>query len=28
VKGDPLANISLLKEIAFVMKDGVVYKGP
>jgi len=28
VKGDPLANISLLREIAFVMKEGVVYKGP
>lgn len=28
VKGDPLANISLLKEIALVMKDGVVYRGP
>jgi len=28
VKGDPLANISLMREIAFVMKDGVVYRGP
>ena len=28
VKGDPLANISLLGEIAFVMKDGIVFKGP
>lgn len=26
VRGDPLADISLLKSIAFVMKDGVVYK--
>ena len=28
VKGDPLADISLMKNIAFVMKDGVVFKGP
>jgi len=28
VKGDPLANISLLREIAFVMKDGIIFKGP
>jgi imidazolonepropionase-like amidohydrolase len=26
VDGDPLANVSLLKEIRFVMKDGVIYK--
>ncbi|MFC3120172.1 Xaa-Pro dipeptidase [Agaribacter flavus] len=26
VKGNPLKNISLLEEIKFVMKDGVVYK--
>lgn len=26
VDGDPLANISLLRSIQFVMKDGVVYK--
>ena len=28
VKGDPLKNISLMREMAFVMKEGVVYKGP
>lgn len=28
VKGNPLDNISTLREIAFVMKEGVVYKGP
>jgi len=28
VKGDPLTDISLLKHVAFVMKDGVVFKGP
>ena len=28
VKGDPLADISLMKNIAFVMKEGVVFKGP
>jgi imidazolonepropionase-like amidohydrolase len=26
VKGNPLANVSLLKQVQFVMKDGVVYK--
>ncbi|PKG97623.1 amidohydrolase family protein [Paraglaciecola sp. MB-3u-78] len=26
VKGDPLKQISLLKEVQFVMKDGVIYK--
>jgi len=26
VQGDPLQNISLMKDIRFVMKDGVVYK--
>jgi imidazolonepropionase-like amidohydrolase len=26
VKGDPLADVSLLKHLQFVMKDGVVYK--
>jgi imidazolonepropionase-like amidohydrolase len=24
VKGDPLANVELLKQVQFVMKDGVV----
>jgi imidazolonepropionase-like amidohydrolase len=28
VSGDPLNDISILKEIDFVMKDGVVYKQP
>jgi len=28
VKGDPLKDISLLETVAFVMKDGVVYKQP
>lgn len=28
VKGDPLADISLMKSIVFVMKEGVVFKGP
>jgi imidazolonepropionase-like amidohydrolase len=27
VRGDPLADISLLKQVSFVMKDGIVYKG-
>jgi imidazolonepropionase-like amidohydrolase len=27
VPGDPLADISVLKKVSFVMKDGVVYKG-
>lgn len=26
VPGDPLADISTLQRVAFVMKDGVVYK--
>ncbi len=26
VRGDPLENIGLLRQVAFVMKDGVVYK--
>ena len=26
VEGDPLANIELLQNVTFVMKDGVVYK--
>jgi imidazolonepropionase-like amidohydrolase len=26
VEGNPLSNISLLKNVQFVMKDGVVYK--
>jgi imidazolonepropionase-like amidohydrolase len=28
VDGDPLADIKLLQNVAFVMKDGVVYKQP
>jgi len=28
VSGDPLADVSVLENVAFVMKDGVVYKGP
>jgi imidazolonepropionase-like amidohydrolase len=28
VKGNPLDDISLMKEVAFVMKDGAVYKKP
>jgi imidazolonepropionase-like amidohydrolase len=28
VAGDPLADVSVLENVAFVMKDGVVYKGP
>ena len=28
VEGDPLADISRLKRVAFVMKEGVVFKGP
>jgi imidazolonepropionase-like amidohydrolase len=28
VAGDPLTDISALKTVAFVMKEGVVYKGP
>src|SRR4051812_27643 len=28
VAGDPLADVSVLEKMAFVMKDGVVYKGP
>ncbi|MEX0891960.1 MAG: amidohydrolase family protein [Gemmatimonadota bacterium] len=28
VQGDPLADITLLQDVGFVMKGGVVYKGP
>ncbi len=28
VDGDPLADVSRLEHVAFVMKGGVVYKGP
>ncbi|MBN8741498.1 MAG: amidohydrolase [Lysobacterales bacterium 69-70] len=28
VPGDPLENISLMKQVSFVMKDGVVYRVP
>lgn len=28
VKGDPLSDISLMKNVVFVMKEGVVFKGP
>ncbi|MDX1946789.1 MAG: amidohydrolase family protein [Pirellulaceae bacterium] len=28
VKGDPLANISAMKDVVFVMKEGAVYKSP
>jgi imidazolonepropionase-like amidohydrolase len=28
VAGDPLADITLLKQVGFVMKGGVVYKAP
>ncbi|MCE9603501.1 MAG: amidohydrolase family protein [Planctomycetia bacterium] len=28
VKGNPLAEIGLMKSVVFVMKDGVVFKGP
>jgi imidazolonepropionase-like amidohydrolase len=28
VRGDPLADVSLLENVGFVMKGGKVYKGP
>jgi imidazolonepropionase-like amidohydrolase len=28
VRGNPLDDISLMKSVAFVMKEGVVFKGP
>ena len=28
VVGDPIANIRVMESVSFVMKDGVVYKGP
>ena len=28
VEGDPLADITRMKSVAFVMKNGVVYKAP
>ena len=28
VPGDPLADIALMRKVSFVMKDGVVYRGP
>ena len=28
VDGDPLANVSVLEDVKFVMKGGVVYKAP
>lgn len=28
VKGNPLDNIRLMQEVVFVMKEGIVYKGP
>jgi len=28
VKGDPLENISVMKEVVFVMKEGVVFRNP
>jgi imidazolonepropionase-like amidohydrolase len=28
VPGDPLADISVVMDVAFVMKDGVVYRRP
>ena len=28
VRGDPLADVTVLEEVAFVMKEGVVHKAP